>query len=149
MQILNNKYFVQQAISLDTLNEVLKSNQQNPDIGAYHIFMGQVRGDVLDRQTVQAIEYTAHIDMAQSVAEHLIDSLCAKHHLSGFTFIHSLGKVKTSEICLLVIASSAHRKAAQEACIEFVERLKKEVPIWGKEIFDTGNYQWKENTDRR
>jgi molybdopterin synthase catalytic subunit len=26
-----------------------------------------------------------------------------------------------------------------------VERIKKELPIWGKELFDDNQYQWKEN----
>jgi molybdopterin synthase catalytic subunit len=38
-----------------------------------------------------------------------------------------------------------HRKEAIDACEEVVERIKKELPIWGKEIFAGEAYQWKEN----
>jgi molybdopterin synthase catalytic subunit len=41
-----------------------------------------------------------------------------------------------------VFASYAHRNAAIDACEEMVERIKKELPIWGKELFDEG-YVWK------
>ena len=58
---------------------------------------------------------------------------------------HSLGIVKAGEISLFVFASSPHRKAAIEACNETVERIKKELPVWGKELFENENYQWKEN----
>ena len=58
---------------------------------------------------------------------------------------HSLGKVVVGEISLFVFTSSPHRKAAIEACNETVERIKAELPIWGKELFTDETYQWKEN----
>jgi molybdopterin synthase catalytic subunit len=53
--------------------------------------------------------------------------------------------VNAGEISLFVFASSPHRKAAIEACNEIVESIKKELPVWGKEIFDNEKYHWKEN----
>lgn len=35
---------------------------------------------------------------------------------------------------------------AIDACEEIVERIKKEVPVWGKEIFGNESFQWKINT---
>jgi molybdopterin synthase catalytic subunit len=32
-----------------------------------------------------------------------------------------------------------------DACAECVERLKAELPIWGREIFSDESYQWKVN----
>lgn len=58
---------------------------------------------------------------------------------------HSLGKVNAGEICLFVFTSSKHRKPAIDACAELVERIKQELPIWGKEILENENSQWKEN----
>ena len=58
---------------------------------------------------------------------------------------HSLGKVAAGEICLFVFTSSAHRKAAIDACNETVERIKAELPVWGKEIFLDESIQWKTN----
>jgi molybdopterin synthase catalytic subunit len=53
--------------------------------------------------------------------------------------------VKVGEISLFVFASSPHRKAAIEACEEAVERMKAELPVWGKEIFEDKTYTWKQN----
>jgi molybdopterin synthase catalytic subunit len=58
---------------------------------------------------------------------------------------HSLGIVAAGEICLFVFTSSAHRKAAIDACSETVERLKAELPVWGKEIIEGDIHQWKVN----
>ena len=59
---------------------------------------------------------------------------------------HSLGEVNVGEICLFVFTSSKHRKAAIAACEELVERIKKELPVWGKELFENKQEQWKVNT---
>jgi len=37
-----------------------------------------------------------------------------------------------------VIATAPHRRAAFEAALEGIDRLKREVPIWKKEIFADG-----------
>ncbi|MEP6513634.1 MAG: molybdenum cofactor biosynthesis protein MoaE, partial [Parafilimonas sp.] len=58
---------------------------------------------------------------------------------------HSLGRVEAGEISLFVFTSSPHRNAAIEACNEMVERIKSELPVWGKELFADETYQWKEN----
>ncbi|HET6723811.1 MAG TPA: molybdenum cofactor biosynthesis protein MoaE [Chitinophagaceae bacterium] len=58
---------------------------------------------------------------------------------------HSLGTVKAGEISLFVFTSSPHRKAAIDACEETVERLKAELPVWGKELLTDDTYHWKEN----
>jgi molybdopterin synthase catalytic subunit len=59
---------------------------------------------------------------------------------------HSLGPVKAGEISLFVFTSSPHRKAAIDACEEVVERIKKELPVWGREVFEDASFQWKKNT---
>jgi molybdopterin synthase catalytic subunit len=53
--------------------------------------------------------------------------------------------VVAGEICLFVFTSGAHRKEAIDACEETVERLKAELPIWGKELFEDETHQWKVN----
>jgi molybdopterin synthase catalytic subunit len=54
--------------------------------------------------------------------------------------------VKAGEISLFVFTSSVHRRAAIDACNEVVERIKHELPVWGKEIFKDETYQWKVNS---
>ena len=73
------------------------------------------------------------------------ESIFEKYELTCLHVYHSLGMVKAGEISLFVFTSSAHRKAAIDACEELVERIKKELPVWGKEIFEDSSYQWKQN----
>ena len=133
------------AILPETIAKSISDHSTKINIGAHDIFLGQVRGDIIDGKLVKAIEYTAYKEMAEKELAQIREDIIVKHKLTCAHVLHSLGTVKTGEICLFVLVSSAHRKASFEACEEMVERIKKEVPIFGKEIFDDGSHQWKEN----
>lgn len=83
--------------------------------------------------------------MALNKMHELREAIFAKYPLTCMHVYHSLGKVAAGEICLFVFTSSKHRKAAINACQDTVERIKAELPIWGKELFDGETYQWKVN----
>jgi len=114
-------------------------------IGGHSIFLGQVRADVIDGKQVEAIEYTSHEEMALQQMTVIREAIFAKYPLTCMHVHHSLGAIRAGEICLFVFTSSAHRKAAIDACNECVERIKAELPVWGKEIFQGERYQWKVN----
>jgi molybdopterin synthase catalytic subunit len=137
--------FVEGPVSPVKIGEDIAHHQKKSNIGAHSIFMGQVRADSVDGEAVLAIEYTAHQEMALLAMHEIREAIFAKYPLTCLHITHSLGLVKAGEICLFVFASAVHRKEAIAACEEVVERIKKELPIWGKELFDDNQYQWKEN----
>ncbi len=138
--------FVQGAIAASFIGESIYKHQTQKNIGAHSIFLGQVRSDVIDNKTVTAIEYTSYEAMALEKMHEIRESIFSKYSLTCMHVYHSLGTVAAGEICLFVFTSSAHRKAAIDACEETVERIKAELPIWGKELFEGEGYQWKENS---
>ncbi len=137
--------FQQGPVTASFIGESIQKHASKKDIGAHSIFLGQVRADKINGETVAAIEYTTYEEMALEKMHEIREAIFAKYELTCLHVHHSLGRVKAGEISLFVFASSAHRKAAIEACNEIVERIKKELPVWGKEIFESEGYQWKEN----
>ncbi len=137
--------FVQGAIAPAFVAESIQKHSTKTDIGAHSIFMGQVRSDMVDGKTVTAIEYTTYEEMALKKMHIIREDIFSKYSLTCMHIYHSLGAVKAGDICLFVFTSSGHRKAAIAACEEVVERIKNELPIWGREIFDNETHQWKEN----
>ena len=127
------------------IGESIRKHQSQTAIGGHSIFLGQVRADEVDEHLVKAIEYTAYEDMALEKMHLIREAIFAKYPLTCMHVHHSLGTVQAGEICLFVFTSSAHRKAAIDACTETVERLKAELPVWGKEIFEDASHQWKVN----
>lgn len=125
--------------------ESIAKHSTKTNIGAHSIFLGQVRNDTINNQEVTAIDYTTYEEMCLEQMHNIREEIFAKYPLTCMHIHHSLGKVKAGEISLFVFTSSAHRKAAIDSCEEIVERIKAELPIWGKELFDDSSYQWKEN----
>lgn len=141
-----HKVFIEGAISPAFISDSIAKHSSKFDIGAHAIFLGQVRNDVLGEKKVAAIEYTTYPEMAEEKLHEIREAAFAKHDLVCMHIYHSLGTVKAGEICLFVFVSSKHRKASFDACEELVEQIKKEVPIWGKEIFEDESHGWKKNT---
>ena len=137
--------FTTGAIAPAFIAESIQKHSTKTDIGAHSIFLGQVRRDVIDGKTVAAIEYTAYEDMALEKMHEIREAVFAKYSLTCMHVHHSLGRVAAGEISLFVFTSSKHRKVAIAACEEVVERIKAELPVWGKEFFEDESYQWKVN----
>lgn len=137
--------FVDGAIESSFIAEQIAKHSSKTNIGAHSIFLGQVRNDTIDNKKVSAIEYTTYTEMALEKMHEIREAIFSKYDLTCLHVYHSLGKVNAGEISLFVFASSEHRRAAIDACNEIVERIKKELPVWGKEVFEDETHQWKVN----
>lgn len=137
--------FVQEAITPSFIAGSIQKHSDKTGIGGHSIFLGQVRADMIDGKQVASIEYTAYEEMALEKMHSIREDIFSKYDLTCMHVYHSLGKVAAGEISLFVFTSSAHRRPAIDACQETVERIKAELPVWGKEIFADETYQWKEN----
>ncbi len=142
---IKDHIFIEGAVSSELVFKLLQQYSMNTAIGAYSIFIGQVRNDHAGDARVSAVEFTTIPDMAHEKFLEIQADLFAKHDLISLNVYHSQGTVKTGDICFLVLAASKHRAAAISACSEAVERVKSQVPIWGKMILENGSVQWKEN----
>lgn len=139
--------FVQGPIAASFIADSIQQHSSKTDIGGHSIFLGQVRADKIDGKEVALIEYTAYEEMALEKMYTIREDMFAKYDLACMHVYHSLGSVKAGEISLFVFTSSNHRRASIDACEEIVERIKRELPVWGKEIFEDETYTWKQNTN--
>lgn len=138
--------FIQGAITPEFIAEAIAKHQTKTQIGAHDIFLGQVRADEIEGKKVEAIEYSAYEEMANLKFHEIKEDAFKRFDLSCLHIYHSTGIVKTGEICLFVFVSSPHRKEVFEALHHVVEEIKKQVPVFGKELFEDDSYQWKVNS---
>lgn len=138
--------FIQGAVTAAFISESIQKHSHKTGIGGHSIFLGQVRADKINSREVAGIEYTAYEEMALEKMHEIREEIFSKYDLTCMHVYHSLGWVAAGEISLFVFTSSAHRKAAIAACEELVERIKAELPVWGKEIFTDETHRWKQNT---
>jgi molybdopterin synthase catalytic subunit len=143
MQLKN--IFMEGAIPASFIADSIAKHASKTGIGGHNIFLGQVRADDIDGKKVAAIEYTSNKEMALEKMHEIREAIFEKYAITCMHVHHSLGKVNAGELCLFVFTSSKHRKIAIDACTECVERIKAELPIWGKELFEGDGYQWKVN----
>lgn len=137
--------FIQGEITSEFIANAIAKHQSKTEIGAHNIFLGQVRKDEVEGQSVSAIDFSCYEEMALKKINDIREETFSKYDLSCMHIYHSLGTVNVGEICFFVFVSAAHRPQVYEATEYIVNRIKDEVPIFGKELFDNGEYQWKKN----
>lgn len=137
--------FIQGEITSDFIANAIAKHQTKTEIGAHNIFLGQVRKDEIGERTVSAIDFSCYEEMAYKILHTIREETFQKFDLSCMHIYHSLGKVNVGEVCLFIFVSAPHRPQVYEATEYLVNRVKEEVPIFGKELFEEGNYQWKKN----
>jgi molybdopterin synthase catalytic subunit len=140
------KTFLEGAIASDFIAESIAKHQSKHSIGAHNIFLGQVRADEIEGKQVTAIEYSAYEEMANEKLHEIRESAFEKFDLTCLHIYHSLGRVKVGEICFFVFVSAKRRKQVYEATEFLVNQVKDQVPIFGKEIFENEDFQWKVNS---
>ena len=137
----------QGPITPESIATSIAHHQVKTDIGGHNIFLGQVREDEIGEKKVVAIEYSAYEEMANQEIHKIREAAFEKFDLTCMHIYHSIGVVKAGEISLFVFVSSKHRNACYEASRFIVEEIKAKVPIFGKEILEDGDYEWKKNKD--
>lgn len=137
--------FIEGAIPSEFIANSIVKHQSKTTIGAHNIFLGQVREDALDDKKVTAIEFSCYEGMAEKKMHEIREETFEKFGLTCMHIYHSLGKVNVGELCIFVFVSAPHRTEVYLATEYIVNRVKKEVPIFGKELFGTNEYQWKVN----
>jgi molybdopterin synthase catalytic subunit len=143
--IKKHRFLMEGAISPAQIADSIAKHSTKKNIGAHELFLGQVRADSIGGKEVVAIDYSVYEEMAEKEIETIRESIIVTHRLTCAHVLHSIGRINTGEICFFVFVSSPHRQAAFDACREMVDLIKKDVPIFGKEIFADESYIWKEN----
>jgi len=131
--------FMEGAIPPAFLADSVAKHAGRTDIGGHELFLGQVRADVIEGRTVEAIEFSSYRDMAnEQMFARWPQMTCLHVH-------HSLGVIPAGQLCFMVFASAPHRQQAREAVAYVTDEVKKRLPIFGKEVFAEGGHAWKTN----
>ena len=107
------------------------------EYGAVAVFEGIVRNHSRNRRTLY-LDYEAYEGMALKELEKLAEQALERFAVRDVALVHRLGRLEIGETSVLIVAASAHRAAAFEACRWLIDTLKKTVPIWKKEYFEGG-----------
>jgi molybdopterin synthase catalytic subunit len=106
--------------------------------GAIVIFQGTTRD-------VDRLEYEAYREMAEERIRVIVADAVERHGLQAAAAEHRVGTVQRGLSSVIVAVSAAHREEAFLGAREIIDRIKREAPIWKKEV-DGGDGRWIEGT---
>ena len=105
--------------------------------GAVITFEGTVRNNTKGRPTLY-LDYECYESMALKVMDQIAHEIAAAHAIGRIAMVHRLGRMLIGETSVAIMVTAPHRRAAFDAALEGINRLKKIVPIWKKEHFADG-----------
>jgi molybdopterin synthase catalytic subunit len=122
--------------------EEARAAVERPQAGAVVVFLGNVRDHNRGR-AVSHLFYDAYPSMAEKVLRRLAEEAVARFAVEDCAVLHRTGRLEIGETSLVVAVSSGHRREAFEAGLWLVDELKRQVPIWKKEVWADGE-EWVE-----
>lgn len=108
--------------------------------GATVSFSGVVR-DHDGGRGVSALEYHGH-PTAASVVARVADEIAARPGVIAVAVSHRIGLLKVGDVALAAAVSAAHRREAFAACSDLVDEVKRQLPVWKRQVFDDGSDEW-------
>lgn len=119
----------------------LASKLNKPTGGGLVVFEGRVR-NYNKNKNVSMLEYEGESNLAEIEFLNIIKEASNNWKILDCLCVHRLGKVRVSETSLWIGVLSEHRKDAFLACSYIVSELKKRLPIWKREIYEDGSFNW-------
>jgi len=127
-----------QEAPFDVAAEMAALTAGRTDIGALASFTGLCRAD--DGLAAMVLEH--YPAMTERALTRIAEEAMARWPLTGCTVIHRVGRLTPGEPIVLVLAASAHRAAALEACAFLMDWLKTKAPFWKREEPLAGPPRW-------
>ena len=101
------------------------------------LLLGTARG-VTDGVVTVRLDYEAHEPLASAALERLRVEALARFGLTGCVVEHRLGTIAIGEASVGIALSGPHRAEAFAAAEWLMTEIKRQVPIWKREVWDGG-----------
>ena len=122
--------------------DLLRSRLMTDGCGAVVSFVGLTR-ETEGEAEVLRLEFDAWQDKLQPVLHRLAQEAIEMFGVRAVAMAHRTGAVGPQEPIVAIHVASPHRKEAFLACEWLIDELKKQAPIWKKEVTNLGE-TWKE-----
>ena len=108
--------------------------------GAVVSFAGVVRNHDGGRP-VTAIEYVGHPTSAAVLAR-VVAEVTAASQAEAVAVSHRIGPLAIGEAALVVAVAGVHRAEAFETAMQLVDEVKRQLPVWKRQVFPDGTDEW-------
>lgn len=115
---------------------------QDPRMGAETTFVGRVRDHDPDAHgAVAALEYSSHPDAERALRD--LAARAAEAYGAVVAVSHRIGRLEVGEAAVVIAVGAPHRAEAFAACRDVIEDIKRELPVWKRQIEADGTAEWK------
>lgn len=127
---------VHAAITADPISlDALVAFVGDPAAGAIVTFSGVTR-------EVPELRYDAYPEMALERLRALLAQIAAEEGLLAAAAVHRTGAVPLGESSVLIAVSAGHRPEAFAGARAAIDRIKRELPVWKREVDGDGGERW-------
>ena len=127
------------------LTEILFSLKNHPkiqDVGSILSFTGIVRNTSKDGKLIRKLEIDAYEELANNSINKICKEIKEIPGIVDIIMIHFKGTFGITDELVHVFIASSHREEGFKALRLAVERYKKEIAVWKKEMFLDGSSEW-------
>ncbi len=90
------------------------------------------------------LEYESFESMARKQLHKLAHDATERYAAGRVAIVHRLGAVPPGQVSVMIAVACEHRAQSFDACRFLIDALKKDVPIWKKDVFEDGFVSWVE-----
>tara|TARA_Y100001954_G_scaffold216686_1_gene248094 strand:- start:1628 stop:2047 length:420 start_codon:yes stop_codon:yes gene_type:complete len=119
----------------------LRSIIDSKGCGSIVSFVGLTR-DNEDGFAVRGLEFDAWEDELPKVLRSIAEEAISTFKVSSIVISHRTGFVEPGKEIVCIHVGSAHRAEGFSACSWLISELKRQAPLWKKEIREDGEF-WK------
>lgn len=120
----------------------------DPAFGGICTFEGATRADADPTHgTIVRLDYEAYDGMAQRQMLRLAEEALDRWGPGRVAMVHRVGSVPPGELSVMIVFACGHRSEAFAACRWLIDSLKRDVPIWKRDVFQDGSQQWTNPSD--
>lgn len=119
-----------------SVDEVVKG-LRDERAGAVVVFLGTVKGYNKGIR-VNSLYIESYKEMAKAKLQEIRDEALRRFGVLDISIVHRVGWMKPGDNIVVIGVSSVGRREGFEACSWTLERLKREVPLWKKEVTEGG-----------
>lgn len=109
------------------------------DCGAECVFLGRTRRETHPQfGRLVRLEYEVYAPMARRLLEAMARDAAMRWHCRAVRLVHAQGAIDPGEASVAIQVATPHRGEAFAACRYLIDRLKHELPIWKREVWERG-----------
>lgn len=138
--LMQGRIVIKEAIeNLDV--DALRAELDTENCGAIVSFLGITRG-MENGDEVYRLEFDAWQEKLGETLHSLAEQAIENFSLHSVAMAHRIGSVGPGENIVSIHVASPHRKEAFEGCSWLIDELKRQAPLWKKEVRASGT-EWK------